>query len=86
MLTLGVDVGGSKLLACVVDDDGEVVDEARQETGRATAPDEIVERVAELVWRFRAEGHALDGIGVGIPGLCDHARGVVRSSIMLEGW
>ncbi|MDB4964714.1 MAG: ROK-family transcriptional regulator, partial [Myxococcales bacterium] len=42
--------------------------------------------VAELVWRFRAEGHALDGIGVGIPGLCDHARGVVRSSIMLEGW
>src|SRR4051812_16163517 len=86
MLTLGVDVGGSKLLACLVDDDGAVVAEARHETGRATAPRDLVQRITELVWRFRTDGRAPAAIGVGIPGLCDFDRGVVRSSIMLDGW
>jgi glucokinase len=86
MLTLGVDVGGSKLLACLLDESGHVVAEARHETGRATSPRDLVQRVAELAWRFRADGRAPGAIGVGIPGLCDFARGVVRSSIMLDGW
>jgi glucokinase len=86
MLTLGVDVGGSKLLACLVDDDGEVVHESREETGRKTAPGELVARVAELIWRLRAAGCTPAAAGVGIPGLCDYDRGVVRSSIMLDGW
>ena len=86
MLTLGVDVGGSKLLACLVDEAGTVVAEARHETGRATSPRDVVQRVGELVWRFGADGRAPGAIGVGIPGLCDFARGVVRSSIMLDGW
>ena len=86
MLTLGVDVGGTKLLACVVDDAGVVVEEVRHETGRATAPADLVRRVGELVWRFRSAGRAPAAIGVGIPGLCDHRRGIVRSSIMLDGW
>lgn len=86
MLTLGVDVGGSKLLACLVDESGHVVADARHETGRATSPRDIVQRVAELVWRFRAEGRAPKAVAAGIPGLCDFARGVVRSSIMLDGW
>jgi glucokinase len=86
MLTLGIDVGGTKLLAAVLDDAGAVVDEVRQETGRATAPADLVRRVGELVWRFRSAGRAPAAIGVGVPGLCDHHRGVVRSSIMLDGW
>ena len=63
MLTLGVDVGGSKLLACLVDDAGTVVAEERHETGRATSPRHIVQRVTELVWRFRADGRAPAAIG-----------------------
>ena len=86
MLTLGVDIGGSKLLASVVADGGQPLAEARQETGRATVPSDIVQRVAELVWRFGAEGRAPHAIGIGIPGLCDFSAGVVRSSIMLDGW
>jgi glucokinase len=86
VLTLGIDVGGSKLIACALDDSDRVVDETRQETGRATSPAELVRRVAELVWRLRSKGHAPAAIGVGIPGLCDRGRGVVRSSIMLDGW
>jgi len=86
MLTLGVDVGGSKVLACLADETGSIVGEARHATGRATSPRDIVQRVTELVWRFRADGQVPAAIGIGIPGLCDFATGVVRSSIMLDGW
>jgi glucokinase len=46
----------------------------------------VVRTVAELVWRARSQGAAPDAIGIGIPGLCDRALGLVRSSIMLDGW
>lgn len=86
MLTLGIDVGGSKLLALLVDEAGHVVDETRLTTGRSTAPDAIVRTIADEVRRHRAQGRAPAAVGVGIPGLCDFTRGLVRSSIMLDGW
>lgn len=86
MLTLGLDVGGSKLLAALVDGEGRVRRVAKQATGRGFGPAALVERAAERVARLRAAGEAPAAIGVGFPGLVDHTRGVVRSSIMLDGW
>jgi len=86
VLTLGLDVGGSKLLAALVDGDGRIRRVARQATGRGFGPASLVELAIERVERLRAAGEAPGAIGVGFPGLVDHARGVVRSSIMLDGW
>jgi glucokinase len=86
---LGLDLGGTKLLACVVDDRGSVALRRRVPTGRSFGPDEALAAIAQLVNDVRdARGTLgrLDAIGLGFPGLVDHARGVVRSSIMLDGW
>ena len=80
--TLGIDVGGSKLLCCVLDAAGEVRAERRLATGRATGPREILSAVGALA----GELCGVEGIGIGFPGLVDHERGAVRSSIMLDGW
>jgi glucokinase len=85
-VTLGVDLGGSKLLACAVDRVGRIRATVRQATGRRVGPDEVVGRVAALVERLHDEGLPLSAIGVGVPGLVDHRRGLVLSSIMLDGW
>lgn len=85
-VTLGVDLGGSKLLACVVDRAGLIHAKVKQPTERRVGPDEVVGRIVALVERWQAEGLALEAIGVGVPGLVDHRRGLVQSSIMLDGW
>lgn len=78
---LGVDVGGTKLLAVLVED-GVEVDRFRVDTGRAAGPCEVLHAV-------EAANRALPGaagIGIGFPGLVDHGTGVARSSVMLDGW
>jgi glucokinase len=86
MLTLGIDVGGSKLLGCVADGDGAIMWLQRREAGRALRPDELVDLIVEVTWNARAAGHPPVAVGIGFPGLCDYARGRVRSSVMLDGW
>ncbi|MCP3936987.1 MAG: ROK family protein [Actinomycetia bacterium] len=67
--TAGIDVGGTKCLAVIIDPDNNIVAESRVPTPRgATALIDMVEAVAvELI---ELSG-GLDGIGVGVPGQMD---------------
>ena len=71
-LTIGVDIGGTKVLGGVVDADGQVLAQARRETPAADvtkAEEFIVEVVQELT-----AGHAVTAVGVGAAGWLDAAR------------
>jgi glucokinase len=87
---LGLDLGGTKLLALGVDDRGddrgEVLFRRRVPTGRSFGPEPALAAIARLAGEARSALGALDAIGLGFPGLVDHARGVARSSVMLDGW
>jgi glucokinase len=74
-LTIGVDIGGTKIAVGVVDEDGALVARARRETP-ATHPELIEDQVAEAVAELRAE-HVVDAVGVAAAGFIDSARGVV---------
>ena len=74
-LTIGVDIGGTKIAAGVVDEDGTIVARARRETP-ATDPELIEDQVAEVVAELRAD-HDIDAIGVAAAGVVDSKRGVV---------
>ena len=74
-LTVGVDIGGTKIAAGVVDDDGVLVAHLRRETP-ATDPELIEDQVADLVAELRAE-HPVDAVGVAAAGFIDSRRGVV---------
>lgn len=84
MLTLGVDIGGTKIAAGVVDEAGTVLARGRRETPhRSTAPhlveDAIVDVVGELAGR-----HPVEAVGVGAAGFVDAARGSVLFSAHLS--
>jgi glucokinase len=71
-LTIGVDIGGTKVLGGVVDSDGHVLAEARRETPAhdVTKTEEfIVEVVLEL-----AAAHPVSAVGVGAAGWIDASR------------
>jgi glucokinase len=69
----GIDVGGTKFLGVVLDDNGTVIDEAKVPTPKG--PDAIVEGLAALAHRLAP----FDTIGLGVPGLVTR-DGVIRAS------
>ncbi len=86
MRVLGIDLGGSKLLACGLDDDDAIGFRIRISTGRRFGPDAAVATVTDLAVRARDALGRLDAIGIGFPGLVDHRCGMARSTTMLDGW
>jgi glucokinase len=73
MLSAGIDVGGTKCLAVVVDDNGRVVQERRIATPRGSRP--MIDGLVELA---RSLG-PVDSVGVGIAGLITR-EGVMRAA------
>ena len=74
-LTCGVDVGGTKILGGVVDEDGTIVEELRvvsPATDVAAIEDAITRVVAELSGR-----HPVEAVGIGAAGYIDKSRSVV---------
>ncbi|MBT2228904.1 ROK family glucokinase [Nonomuraea sp. NEAU-A123] len=76
MLTIGVDIGGTKVAAGVVDDDGTVVAQALKPTP-ADRPDQVAATVAEVV-RELAQDREIEAVGVGAAGFVDETRSIVR--------
>ncbi|GAA3663381.1 ROK family glucokinase [Nonomuraea antimicrobica] len=76
MLTIGVDIGGTKVAAGVVDDQGEIVEHTLRPTA-ADRPDVVAETVVDVV-RELSEGREIEAVGVGAAGFVDETRSVVR--------
>jgi glucokinase len=74
-LTIGVDVGGTKIAAGVVDEEGRLVAVTRRETS-ATDPEKIETSIADAVRELRQE-HDVTAVGVAAAGFVDAKEGVV---------
>ena len=86
----GIDLGGSKIQAIVVDDADTVLGEARQPTPERGGPPTIAAAMADTLQRAAAaaelEPAALDGVGVCSPGAVDTVAGTVARAGNLSGW
>ncbi|GAA3555158.1 ROK family glucokinase [Nonomuraea rosea] len=76
MLTIGVDIGGTKVAAGVVGDNGEIVEHTLRPTA-ADRPDVVAETVADVVRELSA-GREIEAVGVGAAGFVDETRSIVR--------
>jgi glucokinase len=88
--TGGIDLGGTKILAVVVDDEFEVRGESRRPTPLDGGPAKVAEHMAEALAEAAAAAGAdpaeLTGIGVGAPGAVDPRAGTVAHSGNIPGW
>ncbi len=88
---LGVDVGGTKILAGVIDlDSGAVVGQAKKKTKAILGGAEILARLGDTAEAALADaklpkGTALAGVGVAIAGQVDPERGVLIDAPNLGG-
>jgi glucokinase len=77
-LTIGVDVGGTKIAAGVVDEDGTILAEDRVESP-AESVEAIEQAIADLVASL-AEGREIAAVGVGAAGFVDATRSRVLTA------
>jgi glucokinase len=75
---IGVDIGGTKVLAGIVDADGQVHETVERPTV-TTSQAALLEEIAELVQSLPQDG--VQAVGFGIPTRIDHARGVALGSV-----
>ena len=74
-LTIGVDVGGTKVAAGVVDEDGTILARTRRPTP-STSPDDVEQTIAALVAELR-DGCDIEAVGIGAAGFIDVNRATV---------
>jgi glucokinase len=86
----GIDLGGTKIEAIVVDADNQVLGQARRPTPTEGGPADVAKQLAEVMTEAAAaaelETAALKGVGVGSPGSVDEAAGTVSQARNLPGW
>ncbi|MCP2338469.1 ROK family glucokinase [Actinomadura rupiterrae] len=75
-LTIGVDVGGTKVAAGVVDDRGNILEKVRRPTP-STNPKETADTIAEVVDLLKGKFEDVSAVGLGCAGFVDETRSVV---------
>lgn len=86
----GIDLGGTKIQTVVVDEDNEVLGQARRPTPQSGGPQDVADAMAtalrEAADEAGVEPRELTGVGVGSPGAIDASAGSVGQARNLPDW
>jgi glucokinase len=86
----GIDLGGTKIQAAIVNAAGEALGQARRPTPTDGGPAGVAEQMAEALRESAKEAGVepseLEGVGVGSPGDADEKTGTVSSAKNLPDW
>lgn len=87
---LGIDLGGTKVLAALVSHKGQVKGLSKAATPSNEGPDAVIAQIAAAAEEAAAQAGLavkdIGGVGIGSPGVVDSATGVVRFAPNLTGW
>jgi glucokinase len=86
----GIDLGGTKIQAVVVNGRWKVLGEARRPTPTSGGPEDVADQMAEAMREASqtagVEPRTLAGVGVGSPGNVNERTGAVSQARNLPGW
>jgi glucokinase len=86
----GIDLGGTKIQAVVVDDGDKVLGDSRHPTPTTGGPEDVAAEMADALADAAAaagvEPAKLKGVGVGSPGAIDAENGTVAQARNLPDW
>jgi glucokinase len=86
--TVGVDLGGTKILGLLADSAGKVLATRETRTGASDGPEAVVGRLGDLIADLLRDHDRppAGAIGLSSPGPLDHRTGLVYSPPNLPGW
>jgi len=83
-LSIGVDVGGTKVLGGVVDAEGNILLRSRRDTPKQGGA-ALTDTIAEVITELRAT-HAVDSIGISAAGFISNDRKTILATPNIAGW
>jgi glucokinase len=88
--TIGVDLGGSKIGAALVNNSGDITEYIKSPTNAQQGKDVVINRIKETIKQLINQSGVnvdnISGIGIGVPGQLDARTGIVYSAPNLPGW
>ena len=80
--TVGIDIGGTKVLVAIADEDGNVIFKEKVKS----SPDvqKIINALDCFLQKMNIPHHEIHGIGVGVPGVVNSEEGIVMDSPSLK--
>lgn len=86
-LTIGIDLGGTKIAGGLVAHDGNVVgDVVRIPTPATEGAEAVLAAILDVVARLRSDERDVDGVGIAAAGVIDAAGRVTSATDLLPGW
>lgn len=89
-VVVGIDLGGTKILAAVIDDQGRILGQAKRKTKAEAGVEGVVARIVETVDEAVANAKLtrkdVRAIGIGAPGPVNTETGTVATAPNLPGW
>ena len=87
MYRIGVDLGGTKISAAIVDESFHIINKSTCPTEAKRAADDITKSIADLCYTAAKDGNIdfslVKQIGIGIPGAIDAQNGIIEYSCNL---
>lgn len=89
--TIGVDIGGTNIKLGLVSPSGKIISQTRFET-HSFAPSHtqliaaLAESIQKLIVKNKLPLKNIQGIGIGLPGLIDPVKGIVKDLTNIPGW
>ncbi|MBC8528166.1 ROK family glucokinase [Christensenellaceae bacterium NSJ-44] len=88
MKYVGIDLGGTNIVAGIVDDEGKILCQVERPTGNTRPFAEVAKDMAlaavEAIEKAGLTPADVEGIGIGVPGAIDHVNG--RATAVNLGW
>lgn len=84
---IGVDAGGTHLRIALLNSDGDILNKETLVVGEKRTPEIFFKKLSEKI-RFVAGVHLndLEGIGLGLPGICNQNEGVIHKLPHYPNW
>ena len=89
MICIGADIGGTSIKGATITDKGEVLDRFSLKMDRLAEPEISYGKMCDEIEKFLKDKpykNEIVGIGLGVPGILDRAKGIVKSSPNMPKW
>ena len=81
---IGIDIGGTKINACLVDEKGNILERHMMDTEASKGRDVVLENIKKSIYTLSYK--EASAIGIGTPGFIDSKNGIVTFAGNINGW
>lgn len=81
---IGIDLGGTKINACLINEEGHIIERNTVETEAKKGRDVVLKNIKKAIYGLNFT--EASSIGIGTPGFIDAKNGIVTFSGNIDGW